>query len=215
MGVVDLGDGAGFVMADIPGLIEGASEGIGLGHAFLKHIERTKVLVHVVDGASVEGRDPLEDIRTINRELEAYNPELLKRPQVIAANKMDAVYAEEDTEIILDELRNEFEPKGIRVFPISAVSRQGVKELLYHINDLLKQWMMRLLCLRRNSRSSTRATETCLIRLPGQMTELMWWKVPESTRCLDTPIWILRRDLISSRSSLRIREFWTTWRRPA
>ena len=73
-----------------------------------------------------------------NRELEAYNPELLKRPQVIAANKMDAVYAEEDTEIILDELRNEFEPKGIRVFPISAVSRQGVKELLYHINDLLK-----------------------------------------------------------------------------
>ena len=93
---------------------------------------------HVVDGASVEGRDPLEDIRTINRELEAYNPELLKRPQVIAANKMDAVYAEEDTEIILDELRNEFEPKGIRVFPISAVSRQGVKELLYHINDLLK-----------------------------------------------------------------------------
>mgnify|MGYP000373346406 CR=1 FL=1 len=215
LGVVDLGDGAGFVMADIPGLIEGASEGIGLGHAFLKHIERTKVLVHVVDGASVEGRDPLEDIRTINRELEAYNPELLKRPQVIAANKMDAVYAEEDTEIILDELRNEFEPKGIRVFPISAVSRQGVKELLYHINDLLKQWMMRLLCLRRNSRSSTRATETCLIRLPGQMTELMWWKVPESTRCLDTPIWILRRDLISSRSSLRIREFWTTWRRPA
>ena len=138
LGVVDLGDGAGFVMADIPGLIEGASEGIGLGHAFLKHIERTKVLVHVVDGASVEGRDPLEDIKTINRELEAYNPELLKRPQVIAANKMDAVYAEEDTEIILDELRNEFEPKGIRVFPISAVSRQGVKELLYHINDLLK-----------------------------------------------------------------------------
>ena len=92
----------------------------------------------MVDGASVEGRDPLEDIKTINRELEAYNPELLKRPQVIAANKMDAVYAEEDTEIILDELRNEFEPKGIKVFPISAVSRQGVKELLYHINDLLK-----------------------------------------------------------------------------
>lgn len=71
----------------------------------------------MVDGASVEGRDPLEDIKTINRELEAYNPELLKRPQVIAANKMDAVYAEEDTEIILDELRNEFEPKGIKVFP--------------------------------------------------------------------------------------------------
>ncbi len=92
LGVVDLGDGAGFVMADIPGLIEGASQGVGLGHAFLKHIERTKVLIHVVDGASVEGRDPVEDIRTIIRELEAYNPQLLDRPQVIAANKMDAVY---------------------------------------------------------------------------------------------------------------------------
>lgn len=138
LGVVDLGDGAGFVMADIPGLIEGASEGVGLGHAFLKHIERTKVLVHVVDGASVEGRDPLEDIRTINKELEAYNPELLKRPQVIAANKMDAVYSEDDSNEILDALRAEFEPKGIKVFAISAVSRQGVKELLYHINDLLK-----------------------------------------------------------------------------
>ena len=79
-------------MADIPGLIEGASEGVGLGHDFLRHIERTKVLVHVVDAASVEGRDPVEDIHTINEELEAYNPELLKRPQVIAANKMDAIY---------------------------------------------------------------------------------------------------------------------------
>ena len=81
LGVVDLGDGAGFVMADIPGLIEGASQGVGLGHAFLKHIERTKVLIHVVDGASVEGRDPVEDIRTIIRELEAYHPQLLDRPQ--------------------------------------------------------------------------------------------------------------------------------------
>ena len=138
LGVVDLGDGAGFVMADIPGLIEGASEGVGLGHSFLRHIERTKVLVHVVDGASVEGRDPLEDIRTINRELEAYNPDLLKRPQVIAANKMDAFYTEEEASELLDKLRAEFEPQGIRVFAISAVSRQGVKELLYYINDLLK-----------------------------------------------------------------------------
>ena len=138
LGVVDLGDGAGFVMADIPGLIEGASEGVGLGHSFLRHIERTKVLVHVVDAASVEGRDPLEDIRTINRELEKYNPQLLERPQVIAANKMDALYSEEDGKQVLKALKAEFEPKGIRVFPISAVSRQGVKELLWHINDLLK-----------------------------------------------------------------------------
>ena len=138
LGVVDLGGGTGFVMADIPGLIEGASEGVGLGHAFLRHIERTKVLVHVVDGASVEGRDPLEDIRTINKELESYNPELLKRPQVIAANKMDAVYSQDDSDGIVAKLRAEFEPKGIKVFPISAVSKQGVKELLYYVNDLLK-----------------------------------------------------------------------------
>ena len=138
LGVVDLGDGAGFVMADIPGLIEGASEGVGLGHAFLKHIERTKVLIHVVDGASVEGRDPVEDIRTIMKELEAYNPELLKRPQVIAANKMDAVGEDEESARILEQLRKTFEPEGIRVFPISAVTGKGVKELLYFVNDLLK-----------------------------------------------------------------------------
>ena len=138
LGVVDLGDGAGFVMADIPGLIEGASEGVGLGHAFLKHIERTKVLIHVVDGAAVEGRDPAEDIRTIMKELEAYNPELLKRPQVIAANKMDAVGEDEESARILEQLRKTFEPEGIRVFPISAVTGKGVKELLYFVNDLLK-----------------------------------------------------------------------------
>ena len=138
LGVVDLGDGAGFVMADIPGLIEGASEGVGLGHAFLKHIERTKVLIHVVDGASVEGRDPVEDIRTIMKELEAYNPELLKRPQVIAANKMDAMGEDEESARILEQLRKTFEPEGIRVFPISAVTGKGVKELLYFVNDLLK-----------------------------------------------------------------------------
>ena len=92
LGVVDLEDGAGFVMADIPGLIEGASEGVGLGYDFLRHIERTKVLIHVVDAASTEGRDPVEDIRAINKELKAYNPELEHRPQVIAANKIDAIY---------------------------------------------------------------------------------------------------------------------------
>lgn len=138
LGVVDLGEGAGFVMADIPGLIEGASEGIGLGHAFLKHIERTKVLIHVVDGASVEGRDPLEDIRTILNELKAYNPKLLERPQVIAANKMDAVYEEQGEEDVIGRLKREFEPMGMKVFPISAVSGKGVKELLFYVNDLLK-----------------------------------------------------------------------------
>lgn len=137
LGVVDLGEGAGFVMADIPGLIEGASEGIGLGHAFLKHIERTKVLIHVVDAASTEGRDPVADIRAINKELEAYNPELLTRPQVIAANKIDAIY-DDGEENPVDRLRREFEPEGISVYPISAVSGQGVKELLYHVNELLK-----------------------------------------------------------------------------
>ena len=138
LGVVDLGDGAGFVMADIPGLIEGASEGVGLGHDFLRHIERTKVLVHVVDAASTEGRDPVQDIRTILNELKAYNPELLTRPQVIAANKIDAIYTEEGAQNPLDALRREFEPEGIQVFPIWGGSGQGVKELLYHINELLK-----------------------------------------------------------------------------
>ena len=140
LGVVDLQDGQGFVMADIPGLIEGASQGIGLGHDFLRHIERTKVLVHVVDAASVEGRDPVEDIRTINAELKAYNPSLLERPQVIAANKVDSIYntGEENWEDPVERLKREFEPEGIQVFAISAVTGQGVKELLYHVNDLLK-----------------------------------------------------------------------------
>nr|MCR4955874.1 Obg family GTPase CgtA [Lachnospiraceae bacterium] len=137
LGVVDLPDSKGFVIADIPGLIEGASEGIGLGHEFLRHIERTKVMIHIVDGASVEGRDPLEDIKTIRRELEVYNPDLLKKPQVIAANKMDAVYG--DTNEIVEALKTEFLPLGIEVFPISAVSGQGVKELLFHVSKLLEE----------------------------------------------------------------------------
>ena len=135
LGVVDL-DGNGFVIADIPGLIEGASEGIGLGHEFLRHIERTKVIIHMVDGASVEGRDPLEDIKAINKELEAYDPAILDKPQVIAANKMDVCM--EGSEEIIEKLRKEFGPKGIEVFSISAVSGQGVKELLYHVQELLK-----------------------------------------------------------------------------
>lgn len=138
LGVVDLGDKQGFVIADIPGLIEGAADGIGLGHEFLKHIERTKVIIHMVDGASVEGRDPIDDINKINKELELYNPELLKKPQVIAANKMDAYYDDGETPNIIDRLKAEFELKGIKVFSISAVSGTGLKELLYHVNDMLK-----------------------------------------------------------------------------
>lgn len=135
LGVVDLEDAKGFVIADIPGLIEGASEGIGLGHEFLRHIERTKVMIHIVDAASTEGRDPITDIYAINKELEIYNPEIANRPQVIAANKIDMIY--EGDENPVDKIKQEFEPKGIRVFPISAISGKGVKELLYYVSSLL------------------------------------------------------------------------------
>ncbi len=136
LGVVDLDDGNSFVIADIPGLIEGASEGVGLGHEFLRHIERTKVMIHVVDAASTEGRDPIEDIYTINKELMAYNEDIAKRPQVIAANKMDSVFEEDDP---VKRIKDEFEPKGIKVFPISAVSGKGLKELLYYVAGMLKE----------------------------------------------------------------------------
>ena len=136
-GVVDLGDGSSFIMADIPGLIEGASEGIGLGHEFLRHIERTKILLHVVDAASTEGRDPIDDIYKINEELKNYNEELASRPQIIAANKTDVIYAEDEDPV--EKIRAEFEPQGIRVFPISAVSGKGVKELLSYIWEVLKE----------------------------------------------------------------------------
>ena len=134
LGVVDL-DGDGFVIADIPGLIEGASEGVGLGLDFLRHIERTKVIIHMVDAASVEGRDPIADIHAINKELNAYNPEIAARPQVIAANKIDAIWDKENDPV--EKIRKEFEPEGIKVFPISAVTGQGLKELMYHVKGLL------------------------------------------------------------------------------
>lgn len=137
LGVVDLDGTKGFVIADIPGLIEGASEGVGLGHEFLRHIERTKVIVHIVDAAGTEGRDPVEDIYAINRELEAYNPDIAKRPQVIAANKIDAIYDMEDSAI--DAIKAEFEPRGIPVYPISAVSGEGVRDLLYYVNGMLEE----------------------------------------------------------------------------
>ena len=137
LGVVDLEATGGFVIADIPGLIEGASEGVGLGHEFLRHIERTKVIIHIVDAAGTEGRDPIQDIYAINKELEAYNPEIAARPQVIAANKIDAIYTEDGSDPV-EAIRAEFEPKGIKVFPMSAVTGQGVKELLYEVNEMLQ-----------------------------------------------------------------------------
>ncbi len=139
LGVVDLDDARGFVIADIPGLIEGASEGVGLGHEFLRHIERTGVMIHLVDAASTEGRDPVEDIYAINKELENYNEELAKRPQVIAANKIDCIYTEEGEESPVDRIRKEFEPQGMKVFPISAVSGEGLKELLYYVSSILEE----------------------------------------------------------------------------
>ena len=104
--MVDLEGTGGFVIADIPGLIEGASEGVGLGHEFLRHIERTKVIIHIVDAAGTEGRDPIQDIYAINKELEAYNTETAVRLQVIAANKVDLIYSEDEDPI--QRLRDEF-----------------------------------------------------------------------------------------------------------
>ena len=133
--VVDLDGGKGFVIADIPGLIEVDTEGVGLGHEFLRHIERTKVIIHVVDAASTEGRDPVDDIYKINEELKAYNPRMATLPQVIAANKTDVIYSEDEDPV--ERIRAEFEPQGMKVFSISAVSGKGLKELLYYVRELL------------------------------------------------------------------------------
>lgn len=137
LGVVDM-EGGGFVIADIPGLIEGASEGVGLGHEFLRHIERTRVIIHMVDVAGTEGRDPIEDIYAINKELTAYNEEIAKRPQVIAANKTDAIYDDGSNDPV-KRLKDEFEPRGIQVYPISAVSGKGLNELLFAVKNMLDE----------------------------------------------------------------------------
>ncbi len=136
LGVVDMDGSKSFVIADIPGLIEGASEGVGLGYEFLRHIERTKVMIHIVDAAGTEGRDPIEDIYAINRELEAYNADVAHRPQIIAANKIDAIYADDENPV--DKIKAEFEPQGYEVVPISAVTGEGVKELLYKVSNMLE-----------------------------------------------------------------------------
>lgn len=138
LGVVDFKDGGdGFVIADIPGLIEGASEGIGLGHEFLRHVERTKLLIHVVDAASSEGRDPIEDIYKINEELKQFNPEIAKRPQVIAANKIDLIY--EGDEDPVEKIRKEFEPQGYKVFAMSGATGKGLQDVLNYVRTELKK----------------------------------------------------------------------------
>lgn len=133
LGVVETEDGRSFVMADLPGLIEGAHEGVGLGHQFLRHIERTRVIVHVIDMSGMEGRDPYEDYVTINSELKEYNLRLTERPQIIVANKMDIPEAEENLRIFKEQVEDD-----VKIFPISAVSRQGLRDLLFTIADLLE-----------------------------------------------------------------------------
>lgn len=131
LGAVDLGERS-FVLADLPGLIEGAHEGVGLGHQFLRHVERTRLIIHVIDMAGTEGRDPYEDYLTINQELKLYNIRLEERPQVIAANKMDLPGAEENLKIFKEKVTN------VPIYPISAATNQGVKELIYGVADLLE-----------------------------------------------------------------------------
>lgn len=134
LGLVETEDHRNFVMADLPGLIEGAHEGVGLGHQFLRHIERTRVIVHVIDMSGLEGRDPYEDYNTINAELEAYNLRLLERPQIIVANKMDMPDSEEN----LAKFKQKLDDETIRIVPLSALTRTGVNELLFAIADLLE-----------------------------------------------------------------------------
>jgi GTPase len=133
LGMVETDDGRSFVMADLPGLIEGAHAGVGLGHQFLRHIERTRVIVHVVDMSGLEGRDPYEDYKTINAELKEYNLRLTERPQIIVASKMDMP----DSEDNLAEFKKKLED-DVKIFPISAITRTGVRELLFEIADVME-----------------------------------------------------------------------------
>ena len=136
LGVVQSRIGEDFVLADIPGLVEGASEGVGLGHEFLRHVERTKVLIHVVDAAALEGDDPVENFKKINQELMEYNPELMKRPQVIAANKTDIPDAEKN----VIRLKQAYEKEGYQVFAISAATNKGLDEMLEAVAKILKEY---------------------------------------------------------------------------
>ena len=137
LGVVSLGPEHSFVIADIPGLIEGAHEGVGLGHDFLRHVERTKIIVHVVDASGIEGRDPIEDYKRINKELMLYNERLAKRPQIVAANKMDLPEAQENYQRFKDFIESE----GKEIFPISAATGEGLKELMIRVSKALDEYV--------------------------------------------------------------------------
>lgn len=135
LGVVDLGNGRSFVIADIPGLIEGAHSGVGLGHDFLRHVERTKVLVHLLDTSGLEGRDPMEDFNKINEELRLYSDKLVNKPQIVACNKMDIPEAAENYKRVAEELGR----KGYEVFAISAATREGIAPLMDRVYNLLEK----------------------------------------------------------------------------
>lgn len=129
LGVVKVNDEANFIMADIPGLIEGAHEGTGLGYEFLRHVERTKLLVHIVDISGQEGRDPIEDFHKINEELKKYNEKLSNREQIVVANKIDLPMGKEK----FDNFKEEIEKLGYEVYSISSITKEGIKELVYKI----------------------------------------------------------------------------------
>ena len=133
LGVVRVGEDESFVMADIPGLIEGAGEGVGLGHEFLRHVDRCRLIVHIVDVSGCEGRDPKEDFETINRELKIYSEELADRPQIVVGNKCDIAADEE-----VEAFKKFVEDKGYKFFPMSAATGSGTKEIVYYVNDMLK-----------------------------------------------------------------------------
>lgn len=135
LGVVETKFGDSFVLADIPGLIEGAHEGIGLGHEFLRHVERTKVLIHIVDVSGLEGRDPIDDFDKINEELKLYNEKLTQRPQVVVANKIDLLESRENFEIFKEEI----ESRGYKVFAMSAATREGIDEVMNYVSNILKE----------------------------------------------------------------------------
>jgi GTPase len=139
LGVVDVGDGRSFVMADLPGLIEGAHEGIGLGHEFLRHVERTKVIIHVVDMSATDGRDPFDDWVKINNELKLYNEKLAERPQIIAVNKMDMPQSEENLQLFMEQLKEQEPEHEHLIVPISSLTKMGIQELLYKAADLLEK----------------------------------------------------------------------------
>lgn len=135
LGVVQTRHGESFVIADIPGIIEGAADGVGLGHDFLRHVERTKVLVHIVDISGIEGRDPIDDFEKINEELRLYNEKLASRPQLVVANKSDLLF----DETIYENFKKTMEEKGYEVFKMSAVTRDGVDQVIDRVSQLLNE----------------------------------------------------------------------------